>query len=926
MKGKAVGDGAAFPQDATALFGRDKELEVLHAFVQQSSSDGDALLLSGAPGVGKTVLLDAVAAHVAGAGVRVLRAAGAEFEADLSFAGLNQVLHPLFDDIEDLSPPQRAALEVALGLGDGTAPDRLIVCNAALSLLLMAGAKEPLLVIVDDVQWLDRATALVLGFIARRLRGTRVGFLAACRSGEESFFERSGLRGHDLEPLDDAASTALLLDRFPALAPRVRERLLAEAQGNPLALLELPAALTGMKSSSRALAFPTLPLTQRLQATFAARIAALPAPSRYLLLLAALDGTGDRAILQAASGEPDLGSLGAAERARLVRVDLDGRLTFRHPLTRSAVTELSTSSERREAHRALAPYAAPERRAWHLAEATVGPDEEVASLLEATAREVLRRGDAVAAIDGLLHAAEMSPAAVDRGRRMAEATYLGANFLGDLGNAPELLDAVREFDPEHGGSLAGAMAAAYHLLNGVGDVDTAHRLLVGAIETYADPTDANDEVLIEAIYNLFQICYYGGRAELWGALDRALARLRPGPPAFLGLSAQTAADSARRAPRAVGRLDDVIAHLDHNASPTHVVRIGIASAYCERMSQLRPALRRVLQHGRHGGAIHFSIQALALLGLDAYFTGRWDEVQQNADEGVALCAAHDHALLRWPHRTLHALLAAVRGDRESTREITDEILRWALPRKANAFQYYALHARVLDSLGGADFELAYRDACDVSPAGTLALHVPHAMWLVMDLVEAALRTGRKEAAAAHVAIAESTGISAISSRLALITAGAAAMAADDEFTALFERALEVPGASQWPFELARVELVYGERLRRAKETAAARTQLAAALDAFERLGAHPWAQRAASELRATGITIGRPKVIGPEALSPQQLEIARLAAAGLSNKEIGERLFLSHRTVGSHLYQIFPKLGITSRAALRDALEGDAVQ
>ena len=474
---------------ATLLFGREKDLELLHAFVGRSSSDGGALVLSGAPGVGKTVLLEAVAAHSADAGVRVLRAAGAEFEADLSFSGLNQVLHPLFDDIEDLSPRQRTALDVALGLGDGPAPDQLVVCNAGLSLLVKAASKEPLLVIVDDLQWVDRASALVLGFVARRLHGTRVGFLAAFRSGDESFFERSGLRAHDLGPLDDAASTALLADRFPALAPRVRQRLLAEAQGNPLALLELPAALTGMTSSARVLASPTLPIGQRLQAVFAARITGLPAASRYLLLLAVLDGTGDLGILQSASGQTKLEGLGAAERARLVRIDRDGRLTFRHPLTRSAVTELSTSGERREAHRALAPYAAAERRAWHLAEATVGHDEEVASLLEETARKVLRRGDAVAAIEGLLRAAEISPAGVDRGRRMAEAAYLGANFLGDLSNAPELLDEVRESDPEHAGSLAGAMAAAYHLLNGVGDVDTAHRLLAGAIETCADACD-----------------------------------------------------------------------------------------------------------------------------------------------------------------------------------------------------------------------------------------------------------------------------------------------------------------------------------------------------------------------------------------------------------------------------------------------------
>ena len=614
----------------------------------------------------------------------------------------------------------------------------------------------------------------------------------------------------------------------------------------------------------------------------------------------------------------------AAERARLVRVDLDGRLTFRHPLTRSAVTELSTSSERREAHRALAPYVAPERRVWHLAEATVGPDEDVASLLEETARRVLRRGDAVAAIDGLLRAADMSPAAVDRGRRMAEATYIGANFLGDLGNAPELLDAVRESDPEHAGSLAGAMAAAYHLLKGVGDVDTAHRLLVNAIETCSDPSDANDEVLIEAIYNLFDICFCGGRAELWEPFDRAVERLTPRPPELLGLVADTCEDPARRAGPALGRLDELTAQLSHETSPTQVMRIAMACGFSERIPHIRSALWRLVEEGRGGGAIEFSIKALALLSMDAYLTGQWDEVEKLTDEAVQLCDSHGHAMLRWPHRSTRALLAAGRGDREATRAITDELLQWAVPRKAKFLVAAAVQARVLDSLAGGDFERAYQEACAISPAGTIASHVPHAMWVVMDLAEAAVRTGRREAAAAHVEAAREANLGMISSRLALLTEGAAGIAAI-ELDGSFEKALAIPDAELWAFDLARVELVYGERLRRAKETARARTHLAAALDAFERMGARPWAQRASNELRATGITIGHPDVAGPEALTPHQLEIAQLAAAGLSNKEIGGRLFLSHRTVGTHLHQIFPKLGITSRAALRDALEGYTV-
>jgi len=912
-----VSSGAAVP-----LFGRTKDVDLVCAFVDGLADGGGSFLISGDAGVGKTALLDIAASHAETAGARVLRAAGAEFETELSFSGLNQILYPLLDDVSTLSPHYREALDVALGLDVGPPADRLVVSNAVLALLRDASPARPVLMIVDDLPWLDRASALVLASVVRRLSAIRAGFLAAMRTDAESFFDRVGIETHLLDPLDDESADALLRHRFPALPPRARSRLVREARGNPLALLELPAGLTDAESWPRALSAATLPLSKRLQAVFAGRIGDLPADTRRLLLLAVLDGTGDLGILQRVLGQAELKGLGPAERAQVVRVDLDGRLSFRHPLTRSAVSELATSEDRREAHRALAPHASHDRRAWHLAEASVGPDEEVASLLELTAREVLARGDGVAAIDGLVRAAELSPAAVDRGRRLAEATYLGANLLGDLGNAPRLLHEMRELDPEHAGSLAGAMAAAYQLLNGVGDVDTAHRLLVGAVETSPDPTDASDQVLVEAIYNLFEIAYFGGRADLWEPFNRALGRLRPKPPDFLSLVAETAADSARRAAPAMGRLEKATSQLEHETSPTKIIRIAIASGYGERLPQCRTALRRLVQEGGEGGAIHPSIQALGLLGLDFFIAGDWEEVQRLADEGVRLCLEHDHALLRWPHRTLHALLAAVRGDREATRSITDEILQWAVPRKSKTFQFYALHARVLDSLGAGDFESAYVDACEISPAGTMAPYVPHAMWVVMDLVEAAVRTNRHIEASAHVAAAEETGMAGISPRLALIVAGAAAMAApDDDQVARFNLALDIPGVEQSPFELARVQLAYGEWLRRRKDRTQARDQLLTARNTFDRIGAAPWSRRADQELRATGRAVSSRDVAGVGALTPQQLEIAQLAATGMSNKEIAARLFLSPRTVATHLYQVFPKLGITSRAALRDTLK-----
>jgi DNA-binding CsgD family transcriptional regulator len=270
---------------------------------------------------------------------------------------------------------------------------------------------------------------------------------------------------------------------------------------------------------------------------------------------------------------------------------------------------------------------------------------------------------------------------------------------------------------------------------------------------------------------------------------------------------------------------------------------------------------------------------------------------------------------------VQALLAAGRGDYDTTRALTDQMIQWAAPRRARAIQAYAWQARGLAALGRGDYEEAYQQAAAISPAGILASHVLNALHVPMDLVEAAVRTGRRAEAAAHVAAMRDAGLAALSPRLALLASGSAAIAAtDDSAPGLFEEALAIPGADRWPFDLARVQLAYGERLRRAQATTGSRLHLTAALETFERLGARPWADRAAGELRATGQTRPRTDERHHVSLTPQEREIAMLAAAGLSNKQIGQRLFLSPRTVGGHLHRIFPKLGITSRAALHAAL------
>jgi len=907
------------------LAGRDTELGLIRSFLAAAATRGGALLLSGEPGVGKTALLEAAASAAATAGFRVLRAAGAEFEADVGFSGLNQLLLPLLEDLSRLDGPLREPLSVALGLGEGPPPDRRVVTDAVLALLGQATAVGPLLLLVDDAQWLDRPSALVLGLAARRLAasGSPASLLAAARSGAESFFDPAGLPAHDVRPLDEAAAAGLVDERFPGLAKRVRRRLLAEAQGNPLALLELPAALSDSQRVAAQALPPMLPLSRRLQALFAARVSDLPAATRRTLLIAALDGTGDLRVFQAVG-------LAAAERAGLVRVDGEAeRLAFRHPLTRSAIMELSASGERRAAHQALAGQLAdqPERRAWHLAEAATGPDEAVAALLEQSAWRTLRRGDAVGAVATLLRAAELSPDRPDRSRRMAQAAYLGADVAGDLRNVSRLLDDARRVDPGLGESLTAAVAAAHGLLNGEGDIDTAHRLLAGAIGTHRRRPDAreSDAAFQEALLTLLLVCSFGGRAELWAPFYAALASVAPRPPGILYLWTHTFADPAHAALPALGALDGAIAGLAGEADPVRIIRIGAAADYVDRLPGCRRALWQVVRDGREGGAVASAINAMMLLCFDAFRAGRWDEADRLAGEGLGLCDVHGYRLLAWLLQYGQALLAAARGDYGTAEKLTDEITRSAGPRGGRSVQAYACHARTLAAMGQGDFERAYQQAAAISPPGVLASHVPQALRVAFDLVESAARTGRPAEAAAHVAAMRETGLAGISPRLALITTGAAAIAAPDrEAPALFAAALAVPGAADWPFDLARVRLAYGERLRRARATTQARQHLGAALDVFRRLNARPWQARAENELRAAGLAREAGETRGTAAgrapLTPQEYEVAVLAAAGLTNKQIGERLFLSHRTVAAHLYQAFPKLGVTSRAALRDAL------
>jgi len=865
------------------LVGRGRELARIRAFVTGLHDQAGALVVAGAPGAGKTALLDAGAALAQAAGHTVVRAAGVRLETGLAYATLHQILFPLRDRFAALPRPQRAALEIGLG----QRPGHRVIAEAMSELWRNLSAGRPLLVIVDDLPWVDRDSAIVLSHVAR---GPTGGFLGASRAGLSSFFDPVGLPELALDPLDDAAAEDLLDQRRPKLTAEARKRVRAEARGNPLVLLELPAAPAA--------------LPRRLREMFTPHVRGLTPAARRLLLLAALDTTGDQRILDGAA------ELAELDRAHLLWFDAGrGRLAFRHPLVRSTVLTTAGGAELRAAHQQLASLFTdqPDRSAWHLAEATVWPDESVAGMLEESARSVLLRGDAVRAVTALERAAGLSPDRDQRDRRLAEAAYLGADLTGGLQPAAKLL-------ADHAttrNSLPVAVAAAHVLLNGDGDIDTAHRLLVEAI---AEPSGA---FLEDALYTLLLICFFGGRAALWVPLREALDKWDDQVTAVVRLSADTLADPARTSPATLRRLDTAIEALAGESHPARIIRVALAGQFVDRTADCREALWRIVRHEHEAGVLAAALNARMLLSRDAYWAGEWDEARQLATGAVAECRERGYVLLAWPGRHVDALVAAARGEDEAALSAAAEMLWWAGPRDVRLVQCYAWQVQMLAALGRGDFDQAHRYGNKISPAGTLASHVPYALPVQLDLVEAAVRSGHLAAATAHVEAIRTAGTARLSPRLALLAHSAAALVApDDEAAELFERALAVPGAERWPFDLARTNLLYGERLRRTRAVAGARSHLRAAELVFDQLGARPWSRRAGAELRAASVApAGR-------TLTPQESEIARLAASGLRNKQIGERLFLSPGTVKFHLHHVFSKLGIGSRAALSDALAG----
>ncbi|KOV51144.1 hypothetical protein ADL00_42320 [Streptomyces sp. AS58] len=916
------------------LIGRTAELAMLGRLIEQVSCGGaSSVLLHGAAGVGKSALLDAVAARANGAGFQVLRATGVESEVTLPWSGLHHLLYGLRDELDRLQEMQREVLERLLGLSPGPAPDRFAVSAAVLALLHALAEDRPVLLVLDDAQWLDEASERIIAFVLRRLAPKRIGCVSAVRAESKVCLDTSAVSQHRVEPLDAAAAAALLDSRSPGLAPAVRRRMLDEAAGNPLALLELPAHLSEEQLSGSAELPGWFSLSHQLESLYADRVRSLPKSTRDLLLLAAFDTTGSlRAIWSALPGGGKAADCAVvpAERAALVRIDSEnGRLVFRHPLVRSVIVQLATPDRRRSAHRALgaALVDEPERQIGHLIAGHLAPDDVAAQTLESAAHRAARCGASNAAISAFRHASALSLKPQDRSRRLAMAAF-ASSHAGRLDTAADLLRSLSDEQAEPEDAARAATAAAIRLIHRDGDVLTAHRLLVRALDDLIDAADVSpvvaQELTDDLFYLLIEASTYGGGPQLWEEVAARVGRVSE----FAKLGFDALADPVRCG-RTVGpRLRRAFDMIPEGADPKRVTQLAHMALYCDDLGWYRGKAARAAEVSRAGGAFAGWAATTLLLALDSYHTAGWSEAEAMLRDGLRVAQEFGYTTLGSRMRYQLALIEAGRGRVEAVEALVHRIVETSLPQGLAAGEVMARQPLALLALGNGDYETAFQHCARISPPGRFPAYSPWVLWSLLDLVEAAVMTGRTEEARAHVAAAVRADVRSLSPRVALVVAGAVALTApDDEAQKRYEEALALPDTARYGFECARIRLAYGQWLIEQGRCDAARHVLRCALATLENLEARPWVERARAAYGAAGAEAGAPdkaagvrRQSGESVLTSRELEIANLAATGKSNKEIAEQLFLSQRTVSTHLYNIFPKLGINSRAGLRDAL------
>lgn len=900
------------------LYGRDAELAAIAELIAGARAGrSGALVVHGDAGSGKTALLEH--AVLEAAGVPLLRATCTEPEADLPFAGLHMLLRPALGRVNGLPAPQAAALRAAFGLADAAGADRFLAGLATLTVLSELAERGPLLCVCDDAHWMDQASATALLFAARRLDAEGVVLVFGSRGGGP-LGGTTGLPELLLSPLDRDGSVRLLAEQAADLAPPVRDRIIELSQGNPLALVELPASLTAEQRAGRldAQAFHvgTLPVSSRVESAFAGQIARLPESSRLLLVVAAADGSGELGVILRAAGVlgASLADLTPPERAGLIQLSGD-TLGFRHPLVRSAAYQSAVSSVCIAAHSALAgAYAEarqPDRAAWHLAASVTGPDETAAAALEHAAESARERGGYAAEAAAYERAAQLSIAQEAKGRRLARAAE-AALAAGQMRPAARLAGrASRMISDATDLARLAELRATIEFSTGSSAV-AARLMLDGAVSIAASTPERTIRMVCTAVQ---YANFAGDRAVAAEAITHLATH--PAAPDLAAIAAATTGlahvivdqltAGIREIRDALGPLATT-AGLLPPAMAVSVAGFALLARDDEFASELATA---VAARCRAEGMISLLPLVLIRLCMAQQFLGRLADARATATEAIRVAAdTGQHHLVCHLNGVL-ARIAAIEGDEPGCAELAN---------LAASGDSEPAAAWATASLGLLDLTAGRFDAAVARLTGLVTGPTRHTLvvtFAVSDLAEAAAGAGREDVALAALARFEEFSSAAGQPWAEEVAFRCHALLGHDP-EANFERAVRLPAAASRPFERARSELAYGRWLRRARRRSEARVRLVSALTIFSQLGAAQWAEQARSELRAAGATppdrAGQADLV--VRLTAQELQVARRAAAGLSNREIAAELFLSPRTVGYHLYKAYPKLGVTTRSQL----------
>jgi DNA-binding CsgD family transcriptional regulator/tetratricopeptide (TPR) repeat protein len=896
------------------LVGREAEQRALDALLQSARDERSAaLVLRGEPGIGKTALLAYAAdnAH----DMRVLRCVGIEAEHELPFASMHQLVRPCLHLVDRLPAPQAAALRSALGLSFDGVTDRFLVSVGLLSLLAEACDDGPVLCCVDDAQWLDQPSAEALVFAARRFQAEPIALLMAVREGEARRFDAPGVPEVELEGLSDEDARALLtaqLDRAPA--PDVVATLLGTAHGNPLALVELPTALSEAQLEGAEPILGPPPVRGAVEAAFGARIARLPDATRRVMLLAAVDEAGDVAALERAATHQGLAmtDLDAAEHDGLVRVD--GAVAFRHPLVRSVVYRSATRSERRSAHEALATAVDdPMRGAWHRALVTDGADETIAAQLEEAANQAAGRAAHATASGAFERAAELSEGAERAGHRLTLASQAALN-AGRLDSAVALADRATRV------GVAPLDAAQLSLIRGAnagrrGSPMETHTLLRDAAVGLAEV--APEMAMELMLWSVFVGLQGGWPERALADVDGALGSMQSNSP--MGRFGRAVIDGAfallaRDSALAHDRLSAAIAVGDVTAEGRSTIMPAFVHLFMGDFARATAVARRAIAGLREHGTLAPLAGSLPLLAAAEIAARQAREAATTVAEGLELADSLGYENDRTGLLGVEARVAAFQGREDECRESAEAAMRRGV---ANGVGWAMVNARLALAelelgLGNAREAIEHLEQLDPTP------FPPIAAMATPDYVDAALRLGEPARAAERLErFAQWAPVNDGPLVRGMLVRCRAVLAEDAaEAEALFEQALADHADDVPAFERARTQLARGERLRRERRKLEARTQLRSALDVFEGLGAALWAERTRAELRATGETARKRDASTVDDLTPQELRIASLVAGGASNRDVAAQIFVSPKTVEYHLRKVFLKLGVASRVEL----------